>query len=117
VISEAAGGLGHDPTIRLDGPVDTAVSDEIGDHLLAVLREALSNVTRHAHATSTSIVVYVARNVMLRVTDNGVGRSYVTGDSGLRNLRPRAEALGGTMTMTGVPTGGTSLEWRVPFAS
>lgn len=73
VISEATGGLGHDPTIRFDGPVDTAVSDEVGEHLLAVLREALSNVTRHAHATSTSILVHVDGNIVLRVTDDGTG--------------------------------------------
>ena len=115
VISDATGGLGHHPTVRFDGPVDTAVSDEIGDHLLAVLREALSNVTRHAHATSTSILARVDGNILLRVTDDGSGMVGVTRTSGLRNMRQRAEALGGTMTMTGVPTGGTSLEWQVPF--
>jgi two-component system sensor histidine kinase DevS len=90
VVSEAAGGLRHNPTVRLDGPVDTAVSDEVGDHLLAVLREALSNVARHAHATSTSIVVRVDGNVALRVTDNGTGMVDVTRASGLRNMRQRA---------------------------
>jgi two-component system sensor histidine kinase DevS len=116
VIFEAAGGLGHDPTVRFDGPVDAAVPDEIGDHLLAVLREALSNVARHAHATSTSILVSVDGNVVLRVTDNGTGMVNITRASGLRNMRKRAEALGGTMTMTGAPLGGTSLEWQVPLA-
>lgn len=116
VVSDAAGGLRHEPTVRLDGPVDTAVSDEIGDHLVAVLREALSNVTRHAHATSTSIVVRVDANIVLQVTDNGTGMVDVTRASGLRNMRQRAEALGGTMTMTRVPAGGTSLDWEVPFA-
>lgn len=115
VISDATGGLGHDPTFRVAGPVDTAVSDEIGDHLLAVLRETLSNVARHAHATSTSILVAVDGNIVLRVTDDGSGMVGVTRASGLRNMRQRAKALGGTMTMTGVPTGGTSLEWQVPF--
>ncbi len=116
MISDAAGGLGHRPTVRLDGPVDTTVSDEVGDHLLAVLREALSNVTRHAHATSTSILVRVDSNIVLRVIDDGVGMSTTRRASGLHNMRQRAEALGGTMTMTAVPTGGTSLDWQVPFA-
>ncbi|MDA8264749.1 MAG: PAS domain S-box protein [Actinomycetota bacterium] len=116
VISEAARSLGYKPTVRLDGPVDAAVSDEIGDHLLAVLREAMSNVARHAHATRTSIVVHVEDGVVLRVTDNGTGMVEDTCASGLRNMRQRAEACGGTMEMTGVPTGGTSLDWQVPFA-
>lgn len=117
VSAAAAGGLGHDPTLRMEGPVDTSVSGEVGDHLVAVLTEALSNVTRHAHASRTDVLVSVDGEIVLGVTDDGVGVGNPARSSGLHNMRQRAEALGGTMLITGVPAGGTALEWRVPLRS
>ena len=55
LVADAARTLGHDPSMRFYGPVATAVPDVVADHLIAVLREALSNVARHAHATKTTI--------------------------------------------------------------
>lgn len=99
----------------MDDPVDGAVPEEVGDHLLAVLRAALSNVVRHARAAATTVVVRVQGDVMPRVTDNGIGRGASTRASGLRNLHQRAEILGGAMEVTGPATGGSCLEWRVPL--
>ena len=66
--------LGFDPTVRFDGPVDTIISNDVGDHLLAVLREALSNVAHHARATTVEVTVAAgAQNLVLRVEDNGIG--------------------------------------------
>ena len=53
--TESAASLGFEPHLRLEGPVDTAVGRDVGDHLLAVLREALSNVVRHAGATRVDV--------------------------------------------------------------
>ena len=72
--SESSRGLGFEPVIRFDGPIDSAVDDSFADELFAVLREALTNIAKHAHATSAEVSVE-ARDSMLsaRVTDNGVG--------------------------------------------
>jgi two-component system, NarL family, sensor histidine kinase DevS len=112
----AAGQLGHQPALDLQGPVDTAVSDEIAGHLLAVLREALSNVARHARARATQISLQVTdHDLVLSVSDDGAGMSGTARRSGLANLRQRAEALGGSFTIGQPPGGGTGLEWRVPL--
>lgn len=114
--ASAAGQLGHQPVIDLEGPIDTAVSDEVAGHLLAVLREALANVARHARARATHVSLAVGDGeLVLCVSDDGVGMSGATRRSGLANLRQRAQALGGSLTIGQPPGGGTRLEWRVPL--
>src|SRR5207237_10539010 len=48
LVDELTPTLGVRPEIEFDGPVDTLVPDDVGEHVLATLREALSNVARHA---------------------------------------------------------------------
>jgi signal transduction histidine kinase len=48
VTSEAAEAIGHHPRVLFEGPVDVAVPDSTATELVATLREALSNVARHA---------------------------------------------------------------------
>jgi two-component system, NarL family, sensor histidine kinase DevS len=112
----AAGQLGHQPAINLQGPIDTAISDEVASHLLAVLREALTNVARHARARSTVVDLTASDSeLILCISDDGTGMSGSTRKSGLANLRRRAQALGGSFTISQPPGGGTSLEWRAPL--
>jgi signal transduction histidine kinase len=116
---EMASVLGFDPRIRFDGPVDTAVDPHVAEHLLSALREALANVARHAHASSVEIdVVVVAGDVVLRVTDNGVGVPPAVdrraGGHGLRNLAGRAAEMAGTFSLERRAEGGTELTWIVP---
>jgi signal transduction histidine kinase len=111
----AAEHLGFAPSVRLDGLLDTSVDEEIGEQLLAVVREALSNVARHAHATETFLSIDVGDDVTVRVQDNGVGITEGGRRSGLRNVEARAEDLGGTCTAGRRPEGGTVLVWRVPL--
>lgn len=100
------------------GPVDASVSDEVAEHLLATLREALSNVARHAGATSASVsLAAVGHDCRLEVHDDGRGIAdgpAPAGGLGLRNLRDRAESLGGTFEILRPPVGGTTLIWQVP---
>ncbi|KAB1976920.1 PAS domain-containing sensor histidine kinase [Streptomyces triticiradicis] len=106
--------LGFAPTVEFDGPVDAALPDETAAHLLAVLREALSNVARHAHASAARVAVRAGDELLLDVTDNGRGIDpAVTRSSGLTNLRRRAEKLGGTFEVTSRAEGGTRLRWRI----
>ncbi|MDT0309785.1 GAF domain-containing protein [Streptomyces sp. DSM 44917] len=116
-VEEAVPGLGFTPALRMEGLVDTDVPPAVADHAVAVLREALSNVARHARAGSAEVAVLVAGGALtLAVTDDGVGLPSAAGRrSGLRNLAERAAELGGTLTAAPGPSGGTRLEWRVPL--
>lgn len=108
--------LGFTPVVRTSGPVDTAVSRALGAQLLAVLREAVSNVARHALADAAEVDVVVAGDRLeLRVADDGVGLPGKVSESGLRNARRRADDLGGTLEVSRVGERGTVLVWRVPL--
>jgi PAS domain S-box-containing protein len=110
--------LGFAPAVEFDGPVDAALPDATAAHLLAALREALSNVARHAHASAVRVAVHAGDELLLEVTDNGRGIDpAVTRSSGLTNLRRRAEKLGGTFEAAGRPEGGTRLRWRIPLTT
>jgi signal transduction histidine kinase len=101
-----------------DGPVDTAVSTDVAEHLLAVLREAVTNVSRHANATTASVEVAVRDGMCeLVVRDNGPGASVDenTTGHGLKNMRSRADDLGGRVALTSRQGDGTTLVWQVPL--
>ena len=121
VTGEAAGPLGFEPRVLFDGPLDTAVPAATAEELETVLREALSNVSRHAKArrADVSLSVELGGDILLRVDDDGVGRRDEPGPGagaglGLRNLARRAERHGGRLEVTNGPDGGCRLEWRVP---
>jgi PAS domain S-box-containing protein len=138
LVSTAADALGFSPTVSFDGPIDAAVPDDVAIHLLAVAQEALSNVARHAHASRAELTLSAGSEIVLRISDNGRGFGQVTRSSGLRNMRERAAALGGTFDAVSRPhpettldagtTGdsgspdsdvsesGTRIEWRIPLA-
>jgi len=113
--SEAAGALGFEPHVLFDGPVDT-VGEDIGTQLLAVLREALTNVARHAGASRVDVEVVTKGDVVLRVNDDGRGlpAEVRAGGRGMHNMAARASSLGGAMVVKPGPSGGSALEWRVP---
>ena len=117
-INEAARLLGHRPTLRLGGILGN-ISDELGAELLAVLREALMNVAKHADATRTEVSLDVGiEAVTLEVNDDGVGMSVSrpaqTGGLGLRNIRERASRLGGEVMFVEAEPRGTQVRWIVP---
>lgn len=109
--------LGFTPALRTVGPVDTLVAESLGSHLVAVLREALSNVARHALADSAAVDIQVSEHeVLLRVVDDGTGVPDERQESGLRNVRRRAHELGGTVWLRRTQPHGTTMEWRVPLS-
>jgi PAS domain S-box-containing protein len=105
--------LGFVPAVTFDGMAG-AVPADAAAHLLAVVREALSNIARHAGASAAEISLTAGTELVLLISDNGRGLGAPTRSSGLRNMRERAEVLGGTFTVTSEPGAGTRLEWRVP---
>jgi signal transduction histidine kinase len=108
--------LGYTPALRTVGPIDTLVPEALGAHLLAVVREALSNVARHARGSRTTVDIQVSEDeVLLRVVDDGAGLSVERRESGLLNVRRRAHELGGTVVLLPTVPRGTTLEWRVPL--
>jgi signal transduction histidine kinase len=116
VASEATEHLGFSPRIAFRGPVEAAITDEMGRHLGSVLREALANVGRHARATSVDVVIIAAEDfITLSVADDGIGMSdSPTAGNGTSNMARRAEALGGDLTIGRRNPTGTLLQWRVP---
>ncbi len=113
----AAGALGYEPRVLFDGPIDTAVGDELGAELLAVVREALSNVARHARSSSTEVSLTVtASEVCLEVSDDGVGPPAPDAPRGhgLHNLEERARRLQGTFELLPREGGGTIARWCAP---
>src|SRR5262249_2492457 len=110
--------LGFSPELSIDGPLDTAVSEQTAEHLLAVLQETLSNVAQHSGASQVSVVVEAGTDLVARVPDNGKGLPPTPPEGrGLPNLRRRAATMGGDLTTARSDGGGTLVEWRVPVAA
>ena len=116
IAREAARALGFEPSVMFDGPVDSVATDEIREHLVATLREALSNVTKHANASKVNIELVVDGNhVSLCIRDDGVGIDNPGEGNGLRNMNERAIAFGGSCEINrSSAAGGTNIQWRVP---
>jgi signal transduction histidine kinase len=116
VCQDSAAALGFSPAVRFTGPVDFEVSDQAAEHALAVTREALSNVARHANASKAEVDVTTAEGFLtLRIADNGVGIPDDGRRSGLANLADRAADLGGEFTTGPAEGGGAVVVWRVPL--
>jgi two-component system sensor histidine kinase DevS len=119
-IDEASRLLGHRPTLKLGGILSN-ISHDLGADLLAVLREAMTNVAKHAQATRTEVSLDVGTDaVVLTVYDDGVGMSPSnaanSGGLGLRNIQERASRLGGEALFQQGHPRGTQIRWIVPRA-
>jgi len=113
VVSDVSPALGFEPAVRFSGLIDTLPA-ALTDDLLAVLREALTNAARHAHATSVEVdLTATVDRLTLAVRDDGSGIGDTTRRSGLANLHHRAERHGGALTVDSGP-GGTRIVWTVP---
>jgi signal transduction histidine kinase len=108
--------LGFAPSLRFEGPVNSAVTSTTAPHLVAVLGETLTNIARHAAATKAWVVLAAGHDVALTVGDDGGGISAGSAQSGLRNIRDRAEGLGGTCTIESGEGTGTVICWSVPVS-
>lgn len=100
--------------VQFVGPL-SVVDATLADHAEAVVREAVSNAVRHGHAAEVSVDVKVADDLCIEVMDNGSGISGDISESGLANLRRRAEDSGGFLTVEKAADGGTVLRWSAPL--
>jgi signal transduction histidine kinase len=106
-------------TVDVQGPGPRlALSDLLETQLLAIGREALSNVQKHAGATAAHVLVEAQHGeVVLQVRDNGRGFDPAAGHPGhfgLESMRSRAAEIGGRITIESVPDSGSLVEVRVP---
>ncbi|PXX71411.1 histidine kinase/DNA gyrase B/HSP90-like ATPase [Nocardia tenerifensis] len=115
IITEMTADSGLRTNVRLAGPV-TVLAPPLSDDVEAVLREAVSNVVRHAGATTVSIELKIRDDVSIEVIDDGRGvPADIARRSGLANLAARAEEAGGAFSVANGPTGGTVLRWSAPL--
>jgi two-component system, NarL family, sensor histidine kinase DevS len=104
------------PDLELIGPLDTISDDTITADVEAVLRESLTNVSKHANARQIRVCVQADKQRLnLTVIDNGIGLGDSNRRSGLANLKHRAEHYGGHLNVANSPQGGLTLQWSIPL--
>jgi signal transduction histidine kinase len=114
VTSDLTPALGFAPHVAFSGVIDATLDDDLVGDALACVREALTNVVKHARATSATVDVAVAPGELtLTITDNGIGPVGATRSSGTANLTARAEKRSGSCELAPGTSGGTILKWKV----
>lgn len=93
------------------------VAPDAQHHLLAVLKEALNNVLKHAHATGVTVTMAVeGEEFVLRVADDGIGFDPAAAEhserNGLNNIRSRVADLGGRVEISSGAGRGTEIVLR-----
>ncbi|CDK01773.1 Hypoxia sensor histidine kinase response regulator DosT [Microbacterium sp. C448] len=102
--------------VAFEGPLDNVIEDGLDDDLVAVLRELLTNVAKHAEAERVGVVIQLADDrVELTVSDDGVGIPHGVTRSGLANIAERARLRAGSCDVVSSAEAGTSVRWRVPI--
>ncbi len=111
-----------DVELHVEGTERQVLAREQGVQLLNIVREALTNVTKHARATRVDVTLsYYPDEIELAIQDNGVGfsrngnSSHAGGEhQGMRNMQERARILGGELTVDSSPGQGTVVRLVVP---
>jgi signal transduction histidine kinase len=109
---------GPTPRLLLSGPIDSLLPEEIVDDVIAVVREGISNVARHAQASWASVTVEAERTpdrLTISIEDDGRGPIGGTRRSGITNLEERAARWSGTSSLRPREPSGSILEWIVPL--
>lgn len=116
LIEDLTDALGFAPRLTVRGSLDGLPADLASD-VLAVVREALSNVARHSGADAASVRIESDQELVITVRDNGSGINPRVRRSGLGNLSDRALSRGGSMVLRPAESAGTELCWRVPLVA
>ena len=103
--------LGLVPDLKIEGDLES-LTPELEADLVAVVREGLANVVRHAGASSVSVRLTIEDTIQIEVADDGVGVSPAAVQSGLANLRERAQSHGGSLSLRRRTPRGTVLLWE-----
>ena len=101
--------------VQLDVRVDSRLPEHIELAAYYVVAEALTNVAKHAHASTVDVDVDGRGALRVSVHDDGRGGADLTGGSGLHGLKDRVEALGGRLSLHSPLRGGTTLTVTLPL--
>ena len=112
IVGEITAGTDLRTSIGITGRIDIVPAD-LAVHAQAVLRETVSNTVRHAHAPE--LTVTVGAELLIDVTDNGVGIPVTVASGGLHHLAARAATAGASSTVDRPADGGTRLVWAAPL--
>jgi len=116
---EALGGRGPAFTVLIDPAVAKSLSREQAAQLLQIAREGVSNVVRHANASSARISLKRSgRQARLEVSDNGAGfdaKADKAPGLGLHHIAARAQKLGGELRLTSRRSRGSHIVVTVPL--
>ncbi|GLY89356.1 hypothetical protein Airi02_072850 [Actinoallomurus iriomotensis] len=103
--------------VRLNTAVDRDIDEQVETGVYYVISEALTNVTKHAHAAVIHVDVRTDRNLLrLTVRDDGIGGADRHRGSGLLGLWDRVESMNGTIELTSPVGKGTILSAEIPIA-
>lgn len=113
LVTELTPAVGSAPRLTFAGAVDLSIRGALADDVVAVVRESLSNVARHAQASSVEVEVAIHDGeVTVIVDDDGRGPDPSSDRrSGLGNLAARARAHAGTFDLTARAQGGARARW------
>ena len=107
---------GVDVRLAVAGPV-AELPTEVGAAAYRIVQESLTNVLRHAGADAASVVVRaVDDRLEVEVTDRGSGGVHGPDGSGIRGMRDRATALGGSLDAGPAPGGGFRVHAVLPLS-
>jgi signal transduction histidine kinase len=117
VVTDLTPNLAAPPRMRFAGPIDLILTGRLADDVIAVVRETLTNVSRHARARTAMVDISVTENeVTVTVEDDGIGvNKAITRASGIASLAERARGHGGTFALEPRHAGGTRARWHVPL--
>ncbi|OKL45950.1 hypothetical protein BSR29_08170 [Boudabousia liubingyangii] len=100
-------------------PFETEVPETLVKNAVAVIRESLANIAKHANATAARVTLDLDSSegcLAIEITDNGKGMpEALTRQSGLKNMRMRAESNDGWFRVANRSTGGARILWKVPL--
>jgi signal transduction histidine kinase len=117
VVGELEPVVGTNVELAWSGPLDTLVDSGLVTDVEAVVREAMTNVARHAQAATLRVTIGADTDQLtVEVSDDGVGLRENARRSGLANLRNRAHGRGGTLTLENQEHGGLRLRWSIPLS-
>ena len=104
--------------VELDADAIGRLPESIEVAAYYVVSEALTNATKHAHASVVAVDVEACDGTLrMRVQDDGAGGVNPLGGSGLTGLKDRIEALGGTFSVYSSAGGGTTLSCELPVVA
>jgi signal transduction histidine kinase len=108
---------GIDTVVNITAAALQEITAREAEDFLYIAREALSNATRHGRASKIAVDLrQTASETALTIQDNGVGFDQANAHVGLGTvtMRTRAERLGGTITVLGIPGMGTTVRVAIP---